>query len=263
VLLALFLGGCAGSLNPLYESAADLIDPTDYLGVWADGSKYMLRTMPIEKQAEQRILLIELLEDPRVGRIDPNHPTSPDNGAVLVGGLVKVGDQVFLSLTCTPEMLNVFAPDFAPTARMHFMQFHTFSKVRIKNDELTLQPFDVAKLSDLLAKNPKLVAHKRIQQDQTSELFRMTPYWKDPEQGKKPETALATTGPSLLFTADAAELRQFLGKHATADIWAKEATFKRGANAAFEKRFQKVMDRFKDAEKRRQKDETPRPKIER
>jgi len=252
--LALSLAGCAGSLNPLYEKNDDLLDPKDYLGVWTDNGKYAVRTTKIEKQSQERLILLELLEDPRVGRIQANSPIPPGNGAVLVAGLVKVGEHVFLDLTFAPEMLNVLAADFAPTARMHLVQTHSFSKVRLKDNELILETLNLTKLVALLAKNPKLVAHKRIHQRQASQLVLMAPSWKEGDARQLTESSMATGSPSLLFTAESAELRTFLGKHATADIWEKSTTFARGNDGDFDDRWRKFLDRLKDAEKRRDKD---------
>jgi hypothetical protein len=260
--LSLSLTGCAGSLNPLYEKADDLLDPKDYLGVWSDNDKYTVRTTKSETPGQDRLVLLELLEDPRVGRIPPNRPVPPGNGAMLVAGLVKVGEHVFLDVTFAPEMLNVLAPDFAPTARMHLVQTHSFSKVRLKDDALILEALDLKKLVALLAKNPKLVAHKRIHQRQISrreisELDLMTPAWKEGAASPLTESSMATGSPSLLFTAEPAELRAFLGKHATADIWAKPRTFTRGDDADFDNRWRKLLERLQDAEKRRARDEVP------
>jgi hypothetical protein len=262
LLLLLPLCGCAGSLNPLYDSRDDLLDPKDYLGVWEEG-KYRLRAAPLDPEAKERLVEIDVLEDARMGHIRPDRATPPDTGAILIGGLVKVGDQVFLDLTFPPDMFNVLTPELAPTVRMHLVQTHSFSKLSRRKDELILQPLDMKKLGDFLDKNPKLIAHKRVMQRGDSEAFRLTPAWKDAVPKGKTELAMQTGGPSILFTAEAAELRQFLGKHANADIWAKEMTFNRGKQEDFDKRWQQLWDRLKDAEKRRGKDEIPPPKLTR
>lgn len=263
VWLSLSLTGCAGSLNPLYEKNDDLVDPKDYLGVWNDDGKYAVRTTRGENPGQERLVLLEVLEDPRVGRIAPERPTPPRNGAMLVAGLVKVGAHVFLDLTFAPEMLNVFAPDFAPTARMHLVQTHSFSKVQLKDDKLILETLSMKKVTALLAMNPKLVAHKRIQQRADSQLSVMAPSWKDGHAGPLSDTNMATGTPSLLFIDEPANLRAFLGKHATADIWEKPITFTRGNDGDFEKRWQLCLDRLKDAEKRRAKDDVPQRKLTR
>jgi hypothetical protein len=249
--LMLPLSGCAGSLHPLFETEKDLVEPKDFFGVW-DAGKWAFRATALDREKKDRLIKIDLLEDPAIGRITPTTPRLPDTAAMLEGGLVKVGDQVFVDITFQPEFLPLHAPDFALSIRMLIVPVHSFLKVDLKEDELTLHRLDLQKLDGLLAKNPKLIAHKKFAADLDY------PAWRTNDAN---ESMLNLHGPSLLLTAEPAELRTFLAKHTNAGIW-EAHKFRRGDEQEFEKRWQKVWDRLEEARNRRKKDEIPRGRLE-
>jgi hypothetical protein len=252
-VVLLLLTGCAGSLNPLYESDEDIMDPKDFVGVWDNGHMALRAEVHPE---DKRSLLIQTLQDPRMGRITPDMPRPPDVGAYLDGRLVKIGEQTFIDLMFQPDHLMLFAPDLPIWTRMLMVQVHSVMKVDRKKDEVILHQLDVQKLDALLAKNPKLVAHKKLTADAA---------WRYPAGLKLDQGAVAFSqcGPSLLFTAEPAGLRRFFAKHVQADIWKQPETFKHGDEADFDKRWQNLESRLVAAQERREKETTtprqPRP----
>jgi hypothetical protein len=259
LLLVLPLAGCAGSLNPLYESNKDLLDPTDYLGVWkSDGGRRMVRAALYEGQdtAQDRLVQLQLLEDSRFGRIDYRAPMPADTAALLIGGLVKIGADVYLDMTLSPAQLQGLAPELGITAIAHLVQLHSFIKISVEDKALHVQGLQVHALLQYLSKNPKAVAHKKIVQGKDGALIHLVPQWKEPANDLPPQTS-PHVGPSLLLTAEPAELRQFLAQHGQEKIWADGAYFTRADEKEFEKRWHKLAARLKETQDRRKMDEIP------
>ncbi len=237
ILASVLLSGCAASLHPLYESKDDLLDPTPLKGVWKN-ERWMCRVETRNDEPKGSTFIVSLLEIPVAPHADGKSPIPPDAVAVLVGGLVKIGDQQYLDLAATPGLLQIPGVELAPSAVFLLMPAHVFFKVQHKKDRIVLIPLDREKLDKLLVRDPKAVAHTRIKSQELAEL-----------NGEYPL-------PSPVLTAEPKQLREFLRKYGDADIWmdVKDATvleFRRGEKEEFEKRFQHVAERLAAAKEDR------------
>lgn len=133
--LIAMLSGCIPSLNPLYTDK-DLIFKSELIGTWtAIKSK---ETWTFEKKSDKKYKLIH---------------SEKNNQATFEAHLVKIGDFLFL---------DIYPGDFKSDNYLyqaHLYPVHTFSKIKIESDKLTIVMFDPSWLEEGIEKKQIDVEH--------------------------------------------------------------------------------------------------------
>ncbi|MBK8080214.1 MAG: hypothetical protein IPK25_08000 [Saprospiraceae bacterium] len=112
------LTGCIPSLNPLYTDK-DLVFTSQLLGTWT-GAKSE-ESWTFDKKNEKEYILTHSVKN---------------NQATFSAHVVKIGEFLFLDL---------YPEDFLSDNylyQMHLCPVHTFSKIKITNEQLTIEMFD-------------------------------------------------------------------------------------------------------------------------
>lgn len=140
--MAALLAGCIPSLHPLYTED-DLTFEDGLVGVWEgvpEDGRWSF------EQAGPNAYKVTYVQDGKPGRFE--------------GHLLRIGEQLFLDLR--PEEPDIAANDYY---KLHLIPAHTFLRVDLAADTFTIRPLDYRWLADLLDKDPKAVAHERIEDD--------------------------------------------------------------------------------------------------
>ncbi|MDP1726341.1 MAG: hypothetical protein Q8M15_06125 [Bacteroidota bacterium] len=129
------LTGCIPSLNPLYTSM-DLIFKSEFLGTWKETKS--IDSWTFEQKSDKEYKLTH---------------TEDNKHATFRAHVVKIGEFLFLDLY--PEELKSVDHLY----QIHFFPVHTFSKIKIINDQLTIEMFDPSWLEKGIESNQINIAH--------------------------------------------------------------------------------------------------------
>lgn len=130
-----FLTGCIPSLNPLYTDK-DLIFKSELIGTWTEEKSK--ESWTFEKTNEKEYKLTH---------------SQDNNNATFKAHLVNIGEFTYLDLY--PNDLK--SKDYL--YEMHLYPVHTFSKIKITNDKLTIEMLDPSWLEKGLETNQINIDH--------------------------------------------------------------------------------------------------------
>jgi len=161
VAIGLLLGltGCIPSINPLY-SEEDLVFVPELLGTWTDPKSN--ETWTFAQKNETAYVLTHA---------DSNHR------ADFRAHLVKLGETIFLDLYPVKRDTDDYL------YQMHVFPVHTFSKININSDQLTIAMLDLVWLKKNIDSNEIAIEHAKANE-------------------------------TILLTAPTQELQAFMLKHA-------------------------------------------------
>jgi hypothetical protein len=188
---------CVPSLQPLFEDE-DLIFEPGLLGSWTgeDGPD----RWTFERGAGRLYRLTAAQSEFETGGGRDKPARIPGQAMAFVGRLGRLGGRLFLDLT--PDESGP-PPVRNELYNMHIVPAHTFWRVRIAGDELTLEPFSPDWLGGALKEGRLKIAHVR-------------------------------TGGRVILTASTAELQAFIRTYADdADAFpAPDAPLRRASRTA-------------------------------
>lgn len=141
LMAAALVAGCIPSLHPLYTED-DLVFEPGLVGTWAGTSEDGRWAF---EQAAPKAYNVTFVQEGKPGRFE--------------GHLLRIGEQLFLDLY--PEQPEIDANDYY---KMHLVPAHTFLRVSLAGDALSIRVMNYEWLGTLLEKDPKAVAHERIEE---------------------------------------------------------------------------------------------------
>jgi len=164
--LAALLAGCVPlvSLQPLFTKDK-IVFADELLGTWADDANKPQVTWEfarLEEEAAER-LPGELREEARkCYRV--NIADSEDRKGVFAGCLVKLGDRLFLDLVPDKFPSGEHNPEHMALVynAFFFLRVHTFMRIAVADDRLTIRLTDDEPFKKLIEAEPKAVRHDVI-----------------------------------------------------------------------------------------------------
>lgn len=171
--------GCVRSLHPIYTSS-DVIFRESLVGTWRQSDQettwQFTESRDDDRDRAYRLVLTD----------DQGRP------GTFLAHMVKLEDMQFLDLfPIAPQVANNGFYKF------HFQRVHTFLRIELDEQKLSLAPMNPNWLENYLQEHPDALGHTKV-----------TP------SGHLPTGNEDHAAERLLLTASTAQLRQFLGKHA-------------------------------------------------
>lgn len=203
LVAALLAGGCGVSINPIYD-AETLADPAPVAGVWRNDA-YVVRVTPREQSRLFDVQVIDRTEDQL-------------RSAALTGGLVEIGDTMYLDLMVNMDESKDVMPKLSPAVLFHWLPIHSIAKVYVDAETMSLDFMHPTGLKQWVLQHRDAVDHA----------VQVIPG----DDGAMSQSA-------VVLTATPTALRAFLKEHGDEKIWfsfdehAKPQNFQRGNEAEF------------------------------
>jgi hypothetical protein len=137
-MLIIILGGCVPSLHPLFTEN-ELVFDANLVGKWSEpnSNDYWQFSAATNKKFD-----VIYKDQQGVGKFD--------------GLLGKIGNETFLDLF--PKDINIPGNDFY---KAHLLGAHTFLKINVQNNSLSLLAMNPENMDKLLAKDPNAIKHEK------------------------------------------------------------------------------------------------------
>lgn len=154
VAVTFLLGGCSiYSLHPLYNESTLVFD-TNLLGTWEDNDGNTWNFEKAIKPEYDDLKKIGLNENTYLLSYTEN-----DKMAQLHVHLVKLEDKLFLDLYPADNYDEQIGNDLLA---QQLLPIHTFVKVEINKNDITLSPFDAEWVDDLFEHKKIRIAHEDV-----------------------------------------------------------------------------------------------------
>lgn len=212
------LGGCVGSLHPLYENEEQLAPIKLFTGVWQN-ERY---AFAVSVDFGASLAWVKVLEP---GDPDEADGTQIPGGFVLIAGLMEINGRQYVDVA-VDQVLSRDVQRKSGSVESFLLPLHMIFRIERDDQSLRLTPIHPTKLKAYLEAHPDAVA------------YTVPPKVREAERDEHP--------PSVLLTARPAQLQQFLREHGQADIWLDEAaeafTFTPGDRDAFHERWRALQE---------------------